>query len=413
MKILHTSDWHLGSAFAGKKRYDEFDQTLAWLINLVKTEAIRAIIIAGDVFDTPTPSNRAQTQYYRFLLEASQSGVRDLVVTAGNHDSASFLEAPAELLKQFRIHVIGKPPASPDDAIMELKNDSGLTEALLCAVPYLHDADLYHPMFGEDFQTQSDAISNAMTTFYSRVCHAAVLRRTSLPQGDTIPILATAHLFVSNSSTLDNTEVGMLRGFHAATFPESIDYLALGHLHVPQSVCGHPNFRYSGSLLPMSVSNTDLRPKQVVILNTAREEPAGQNSIIKFRPVEIPSFQRIEQIKCSYERITERIDILKTAEESIWLTVENTGEFVPHLHEKLLRILNGSKVELLSSRNKERNPAAIARSSSEETLQEITPQEVFRRILAQETLTPEHSRQLSEAFSGLVRDVLERDHKKE
>jgi DNA repair protein SbcD/Mre11 len=106
MKILHTSDWHLGRALDGRKRYDEYEAFLNWLAAFIESRDINALLVAGDVFDSSTPSNRAQELYYRFLCRVAASP-RHVVVTAGNHDSPSFLDAPRELLKFLNIHVVG------------------------------------------------------------------------------------------------------------------------------------------------------------------------------------------------------------------------------------------------------------------------------------------------------------------
>ena len=99
MKILHTSDWHLGKTLFGEKRYDEHEKFLTWLIGVLKDENIDLIIIAGDIFDTTTPSNRAQELYYSFLCNTKTTSCRHVVIIGGNHDSPSFLSAPQELLK--------------------------------------------------------------------------------------------------------------------------------------------------------------------------------------------------------------------------------------------------------------------------------------------------------------------------
>ena len=102
MRILHTSDWHLGRSLYGRKRYEEFAAFLDWLVQAIEGEGIDALLVAGDVFDTSTPSNRAQELYYRFLCRVAASCCRYVVVIAGNHDSPSFLNAPKELLRALK-----------------------------------------------------------------------------------------------------------------------------------------------------------------------------------------------------------------------------------------------------------------------------------------------------------------------
>jgi exonuclease SbcD len=113
MKILHTSDWHIGRSLYGRKRYDEFSAFLDWLAEFIQTENIDALLVAGDIFDTSMPSNRAQELYYRFLCKVSASCCRHIVVIAGNHDSPSFLNAPKELLRALNVHVVGSITQNP------------------------------------------------------------------------------------------------------------------------------------------------------------------------------------------------------------------------------------------------------------------------------------------------------------
>ena len=99
MKIIHTSDWHLGRSLYGRKRYDEFENFLDWLAELIENEGIEALLVSGDVFDNIAPSNRSQELYYSFLCKIASSECRHVVITAGNHDSSSFLNAPREILR--------------------------------------------------------------------------------------------------------------------------------------------------------------------------------------------------------------------------------------------------------------------------------------------------------------------------
>jgi exonuclease SbcD len=107
MKILHTSDWHLGQSLFNHKRYEECAAFLSWLGDLIEGEDIQALLVAGDIFDNSAPSHRAQELYYRFLCRIAQSSCRHVVIIAGNHDSPSFLNAPREVLRFLNVHVIG------------------------------------------------------------------------------------------------------------------------------------------------------------------------------------------------------------------------------------------------------------------------------------------------------------------
>ena len=115
MKILHTADWHIGRALYGRKRYDECEAFLNWLICTLKKENIEVLLVAGDIFDNAAPSNRAQELYYRFLRQVADSPCRHVIIIAGNHDSPSFLNAPKELLKALHVHVVGCISENPED----------------------------------------------------------------------------------------------------------------------------------------------------------------------------------------------------------------------------------------------------------------------------------------------------------
>lgn len=109
MKLLHTSDWHLGRTLYGRKRYAEFEAFLAWLLVTIEQEQVEVLLIAGDLFDTTTPSNRAQELYYNFLCSVAASSCRHVVIIGGNHDSPSFLAVPAQLLRLPRALTTGSP----------------------------------------------------------------------------------------------------------------------------------------------------------------------------------------------------------------------------------------------------------------------------------------------------------------
>ncbi|RLB87890.1 MAG: exonuclease sbcCD subunit D, partial [Deltaproteobacteria bacterium] len=149
MKILHTSDWHLGRTLYGRKRYEEFEAFLSWLAETIQKNEIDSLLVAGDVFDNSIPSNRAQGLYYRFLCRVAASSCRHVVIVAGNHDSPSFLNAPKELLRVLDIHVIGSASEAMEDEVLVLRNEQDEPELIVCAVPYLRDRDIRMAEAGE------------------------------------------------------------------------------------------------------------------------------------------------------------------------------------------------------------------------------------------------------------------------
>lgn len=171
MRVLHTADWHLGHYLKGQEnhRYDEHDLFLRWLLDTIEDKQIELLVIAGDIFDVANPPHWAEEQYYRFLAEVTRTPCKNVVVIAGNHDSPNKLNAPKELFKYLNIHVIGKVNYSttgellPKDEIItiyEQKNQQ--PEIVICAVPFLKDADLRKVVIGENLAETSQRIKDGI-----------------------------------------------------------------------------------------------------------------------------------------------------------------------------------------------------------------------------------------------------------
>ncbi len=152
MKILHTSDW--------RKRYEEFSAFLDWLVQIITDHKVDALLVAGDVFDTTVPGNRAQELYYGFLCRVTASCCRHIVVIAGNHDSPSFFNAPKELLRTMNVHVIGSVPHCLEDDVIVLHAEGNRPEAIVCAVPYLRDKDIRTMEPGETMDDKNPRKTN-------------------------------------------------------------------------------------------------------------------------------------------------------------------------------------------------------------------------------------------------------------
>lgn len=155
MKLLHTSDWHLGAALYDAPRYEEHKAFLGWLTDLIASEHIDALLVAGDIFDKVMPPNDAAGLYYSFLAGLGSAGCRQAVITGGNHDSPSRLNAPADVLKGIGVSVIGCMPERVEEEVIPLKDRNGRTAALVCAVPYLRDRDVRVCREGDDPEDRS------------------------------------------------------------------------------------------------------------------------------------------------------------------------------------------------------------------------------------------------------------------
>ena len=377
MKILHTSDWHIGRSLYGRKRYDEFSAFLDWLAEFIQAESVDALLVAGDIFDTSTPSNRAQELYYRFLCKVSASCCRHIVVIAGNHDSPSFLNAPKELLKALNVHVIGSITENPEDEVIALAGSSGIPEAIVCAVPYLRDRDIRIVEAGESIEDKNTKLIDGLQRHYAEVCKVAEEKQREY--GD-IPVIGMGHLFTAGGKTVDGDGVrelyvGSLAHVDKDVFPACIDYLALGHLHVPQKVGASEYMRYSGSPIPMGYGEA-YHEKSVVIVEFSN------NPQSKITLHQVPCFQAMERISGEIDEITKKIHELKSKGSDAWLEIEYTGtEIAGNLRELIDEAVADTTMEILRIKNKRVVERVISRTCEDETLDDLNVNDVFIRCL--------------------------------
>ncbi|MDD3930514.1 MAG: exonuclease SbcCD subunit D C-terminal domain-containing protein [Sphaerochaeta sp.] len=405
MKILHTSDWHIGRTLYGRKRYEEFDAFLTWLAETIQQNAIDALLVAGDVFDTSAPSNRAQELYYRFLCRVAASPCRHIVVVAGNHDSPSFLNAPKELLKALDVHVVGSSTASPEDEVLVLRNDQDTPELIVCAVPYLRDRDIRVAEAGESVEDKERKLIEGIRTHYAAVAALAEQKREEL--GADIPIVGTGHLFTAGGQTVDGDGVrelyvGSLAHVTAGIFPACFNYLALGHLHVPQKVNGSETIRYSGSPLPMGFGEAK---QQKSVCQVEFHSTAASVQLI-----DVPVFQKLERVKGDWDGISSRILELTATDTQGWLEVIYDGtEVIGDLRERLEAAISGTQMEILRIKNNRIIDRVLGQIHEEETLDDLNVDDVFERCLAVHEVPEDQRPELLRAYQETVSSLYEDD----
>lgn len=404
MKLLHTSDWHLGRTLYLKKRYSEFQSFLDWLIQQIQLLAPDVLIVAGDIFDTTTPSNKAQEIYYQFLCKvATTTNCQHMVIIGGNHDSPTLLNAPKELLKQLKIHVLGNISANPQDEVLELLDRQGKPMALVCAVPYLRDKDVRNLADNESASDKDLKLMQAIKQHYAEVCQIALARRQEL--GFDIPIIATGHLFVTGGKTLKDDGVrelyvGSLAQFGSNDFPAEIDYLALGHLHIAQTIANKTQQRYSGS--PIAMGFGEAKQSKVIL----QVDFTGKSPHIIEIPV--PNFQRLERVTGDLAQISAQLNILIAQAQSIWVEVDYTGqEVVSGLQHSLDELVRDSKVELVKVHNSQLVAQLLSAEhfSAEIELSSLTPEDVFSKCLTINQVPDEQQLDLNLCFQQVVAEL--------
>ncbi len=264
MKIFHTADWHLGNVFHRHERIDEHEHFFDWLLEQLRVHKPDAMIVAGDVFDNANPSAAAEKLYYKFLQQAvaAVSGLQ-IVVIAGNHDSAHRLEAPSPFLKANNIYVRGSikrgDNGEPDfeNCILPLSLRTDSEARVVCmALPYLRACDYPSGM----------SVAEGLKYYFEKTKRA--LSQSAFRK---LPVVVAAHFYASGAEISEEHSERLVVGGQDVVDVKGFDkyfcYMALGHIHRRQQVNnkGGGLIMYSGSALPMSFTEKGYKHGVVVV----------------------------------------------------------------------------------------------------------------------------------------------------
>lgn len=403
MRILHTSDWHLGQHFLGKSREAEHQAFLDWLVLQVQAQSVDALIIAGDVFDTGTPPSYARRLYSRFIVSLQNTCCQQLVVVGGNHDSVATLHESKELLACLNTFVVGGVSKDPQEQVLVLNDRNGEPGAVICAIPYVRPRDVLESQAGESGESKQQALQQAIANHYQTIYAEA----QKLANG-ALPIIATGHLTTVGgqlSESVREIYIGTLSAFPATAFPDA-QYIALGHLHRAQLVAKQEHIRYCGSPIPLSFDEAGSE-KQVNIVDFHGA------SLDKIEPIAVPAFRPLISLKGSLESIEQQLaDLASQPWQNPldpWLEVEITTENYLHdLQNRVEQLVMAKKelanVELLRVRRK-RSRSQAAFTDAGQSLNELSVTEVFTQRLQQETLSEEQQQRLTSAFQEILEAV--------
>lgn len=404
LKILHTSDWHLGQSFFTKTRKEEHQAFIRWLLQQVHSEQVDAIIIAGDIFDTGTPPSYARELYNQFVVELQKLHC-SLLVLAGNHDAVAVLNESRQLLACLNTYVVASTDLPLSDQVLALHDKNGVIGALVCAVPFIRAKDVLQSTAGASGLEKRQALGEAITQHYQQLFQLAQEIRQQ--QQLEVPIIATGHLTalgVSQSDSVRDIYIGTLDGFAAEGFPPA-DYIALGHIHRPQKVAKTEHIRYSGSPIPLSFDELNTE-KQVVLV-----EFAGQKCQ-QITPITVPRFQPMQVIRGDLATLATAIPQAAAAhpQQNLWLCLEVASEdYLPDLQQRVQDLVADLNVEVLQLRRL-RNPKRQALTATQqETLAELTPQQVFSKRLQMEDFSDEAAQarlsRLQQHFNQLLSEL--------
>lgn len=402
MRIIHTSDWHLGQYFFTKSRAAEHAEFLRWLTEKVAEHQVDAIIVAGDVFDTTSPPSYARELYNQFIVGLQPTGCQ-LVVLGGNHDSVAMLNESRELLTYLNTQVIASVAQQPEQQLIVLNNAQGEPGALVCAIPFIRARDVLSSQAGQSGSEKQQALLEAISQHYQQIYQLAKEKQQQYARH--LPIIVTGHLTTVGASTSDSVReiyIGTLDAFPAQAFPPA-DYIALGHIHRPQKVAKSDYIRYSGSPIPLSFDESGQEKSVVMVDFSSQAEP-------QITLLTVPQFQPMQLIKGDIEQIKSALEGFRDRQQqkTVWLDIEvDSRLYLNDLQRQIQQMAEQLPVEvILLRRNKALTQQAIQRQEKE-TLSELTVNEVFERRLVQDDDDNQSTRQQHQRVRQLFHSLVE------
>ena len=383
MRLLHTSDWHLGQTLHSFERSYEHQCFLDWLLDTLVTQEIEGLLIAGDIFDNANPSAASQKQFYRFLQQAKMRVPHlQIVVIAGNHDSAGRLEAAEPLLAAMDItvagHIVRTGAGEIDFAklVVPLKNRTGEIAAWCMAIPFLRPGDVPR------VETQGDAYMEGISMLYRQAFAWAQTRRQP---GQSIVAMGHCHMVGAEVSSDSERRIviGGAEALSAALFDPAIDYAALGHLHKAQRVGRQVHLRYSCSPLPLSFAEIDYR-HQVLCVELTGEALQEVTEIYIPRVVEL---LRIPKQAAPIEEVLQLLAALELPASSDvqthpYLEVRvRLAQAEPGLRARIEAALDGKPIRLarIETTLCEKNTVKTEAMSLDD-LNRLKPDDIFKRL---------------------------------
>lgn len=410
MRLLHTSDWHLGQSLHNFERHYEHQRFLDWLLDTVVSERADALLIAGDIFDNANPSSASQKQLYRFLQRAKERVPHlNLIVIAGNHDSPGRLEAPGPLLEAHGTRVVGAVQRDADGAIdiealvLPLTGSGGAVEAWCLAVPFLRPGDVPRMPADDGNEERADPYLAGIALLYKQALELALAKRQ-----DGQAILAMGHCHMVDGQMSNDSErrivIGGTEMLPAGIFDPAIVYAALGHLHLAQAVGKQDHIRYCGSPIPLSFAEVGYKHQ---ILRIDIDGAA----VGEITPIHVPRAVELLRVPAKPAPLAQVLEELAALEvpdappdQQPFLEVRvRLDAPEPGLRSRIEAALEGKPVRLAKI---ETSSAARASSIDSDVitldqLEQLKPDDIFRQLYQQRFGNDAPSEQLS-AFAELM-----------
>lgn len=407
MKILHTSDWHLGNRWKDKSRDDEFESFLDWLLGVMANKKVDTLLVSGDIFDNATPSDSMVKKLHQFISLADSTGCKNIILTGGNHDGVSQLEASAPLLERHHAHLVSSLKLeNAKDCLIEITDSAGKVQGLVCAVPFLRVKDVTVNVPEDDYQL---SYIRGVEQVYATVAKLAEEWKTEHPA---LPIICMGHLPVQGARPTDSTRsvIGYVDCAEPEIFPPVFDYVALGHIHKGYSL-NEGRIRYCGSPLAMGIDEA-ANEHRVVLVET-------DGATLTAESIPVPVFVSYASRTCTNAEELQALEAELLQEESPLLRDKNfpalslelryTGNDITSLdlHTKAEEWRKLPFMRHLSVALIQQNESMEVNTEQVSTLTDYSPEYIFNIKLNTEftDMADERKKNLLECFRTLLAEI--------
>ncbi|AWA48561.1 MULTISPECIES: exonuclease SbcCD subunit D [Acinetobacter] len=381
VRFFHTSDWHLGQFFYNHSRHYEHEQFLTWLLEQIKQKQPHALLIAGDIFDVINPSSQAQKQLYQFLADAHERAPHmQTLMIAGNHDSGYRIEQVEPLLAKYNAKTVGviRPNKENnldlDRLILPIYDEQKQIVAWCIALPFVRSAEI------TGFNEHTTNSQNAIAYLHQQLIAEAKRRKT-----DDQALILMSHAHMQGGETSDSERpiiIGNEEALSTSLFDDSIDYVALGHLHKPQKV-GQDHIRYSGSPIPLSFS--EINYKHQVLEVTI--DPIETGNQVEFEAIAIPRAIQLHKIKGELNDVIQRLKnlpqgVIECIDHREYVDIEyhTATPPQPNLRQQFEDALPKDRYRLVRISRQYLSNQTNAEIESKINLEPPTPEKLFQQI---------------------------------
>jgi len=323
MRLLHTADWHVGKPLRGRSRLDEYAKALEQVAAVAIDRKVDAVLVAGDVFDSPAPPPEAEKLVYDFFARLVPERMA-CVVIAGNHDHPKRLAALASLLEGLRIHVRPEVRPPTEGGVVGLASRDGKEEARVAVLPFVPERKV----------VDACAVMDAEYAWYEAYAGRIeqILAALVSDLGPETVNVVLGHLLVSGAlfgTGERQLHLGTIYGVNPQQLPASVQYIGLGHLHRPQEIPAPSKTLYAGSLIELDFGERE-QDKRVVVLDVKPGRAASVES------VPITAGRRLRDVGGSLEELARTAD--EVGDDFLRVTVKAPGP-VPGLAERVKELL--------------------------------------------------------------------------